>query len=199
MWVFATLVPATLWALDRFPHRRRVVWGACAAIAFFYLVAIIGAAAAPDAKPKGRELAASTSDSDVADVASEDPTSSLAPSATAAPTTVAPTTVPPTTTAPAPRETVSQRNARQKAADYLDFSAFSRSGLIHQLVFEGFTEQDSAYGVDALRPDWNEQAAKKAADYLDMGSFSRSGLIQQLVFEGFTQAQAEYGVGTTGL
>lgn len=98
-----------------------------------------------------------------------------------------------------PPETVSQRNARAKAADYLDYTSFSRSGLISQLEFEGFSQEDATYGVDALNADWNEQAAAKAAEYLDYTSFSRSGLIDQLVFEGFTQAQAEYGVSTTGL
>ena len=77
--------------------------------------------------------------------------------------------------------------------------AFSRSGLIEQLKFEGFSETDATYGVDALNADWNEQAAKKAADYLDMTAFSHSGLVEQLVFDGFTQEQAEYGVSTTGL
>ncbi|HEY2812882.1 MAG TPA: Ltp family lipoprotein [Acidimicrobiales bacterium] len=107
--------------------------------------------------------------------------------------------MPPTTADPFAGETVSQQNARQKAADYLGFMSFSRKGLIDQLVFEGFTQDDAAYGADAQNADWNEQAAKKAADYLNEMSFSHSGLIGQLVFDGFTQAQAEYGVGTTGL
>jgi hypothetical protein len=94
---------------------------------------------------------------------------------------------------------VSQRNARQKAGEYLSFMAFSRSGLIHQLEYEGFSNADATYGVDANNVDWNQQAAKKAADYLSMMSFSRSGLIAQLLYEGFSQAQAEYGVSTTGL
>ncbi len=123
-------------------------------------------------------------------------TTTTAPPTTAAPP---PSTAPPATEAPAPAESVSQQNARQKAADYLDFSAFSRQGLIEQLEFEGFSNADATYGVDALSVDWNEQAAKKAADYLEFSSFSRNGLIEQLVFEGFTQAQAEYGVSTTGL
>jgi hypothetical protein len=108
-------------------------------------------------------------------------------------------TQPPTTEPPVAAETVSQKNARRSAADYLDYTSFSRSGLIDQLVFEGFTQDDATYGVDALIVDWNEQAAKSAAAYLDYTSFSRSSLIDQLVFEGFTQEQAEYGVGTTGL
>ncbi len=86
-----------------------------------------------------------------------------------------------------------------KAADYLNYTSFSRKSLIDQLGFEGFTPDDAAYGVDALFVDWNDQAAKKAADYLKCTSFSHGGLVDQLVFEGFTQEQAEYGVGTTGL
>jgi SOS response regulatory protein OraA/RecX len=94
---------------------------------------------------------------------------------------------------------VSQRNARQKAGEYLSFMAFSRSGLIRQLEYEGFSNADATYGVDANYVDWNQQAAAKAADYLSMMSFSRSGLIAQLLYEGFSQAQADYGVSTTGL
>lgn len=98
-----------------------------------------------------------------------------------------------------PGETAGQENARRSAEDYLDTSAFSRSGLVKQLEFEGYSTADATYGVDAVSPDWNEQAAKSAANYLDTSSFSRSGLIDQLKFEGFTPEQAAYGVSQTGL
>ena len=78
-------------------------------------------------------------------------------------------------------------------------TAFSRTGLIKQLEYEGFSEADATYGADAQHANWNEQAAKKAADYLDMTSFSRQGLIDQLVYEGFTRSEAEYGVDAVGL
>jgi hypothetical protein len=87
----------------------------------------------------------------------------------------------------------------RKAEEYLQFESFSRSGLIEQLEFEGFSTADATWGVDHVSVDWNEQAAKKAREYLQIESFSRSGLIQQLEFEGFTPAQAEYGVSQTGL
>ena len=83
--------------------------------------------------------------------------------------------------------------------DYLDFAAFSRTGLIEQLESEGYTTEDATLAVDALTVDWNEQAAQKAEDYLGFTAFSRSGLIEQLEFEGFTREQAEYGVAQTGL
>ena len=95
--------------------------------------------------------------------------------------------------------TISQRNALGKAADYLDYSAFSRTGLIGQLEFEKYSTEDATWAVDRVTVDWNEQAAQKAKDYLEYSSFSRSGLFDQLIFEGFTTGQAEYGVSQTGL
>ena len=95
--------------------------------------------------------------------------------------------------------TVSQQNAVRSAGDYLEYTAFSRTGLIEQLEYEGFSNEDAVWGVDGVTVDWNEQAAKSAKDYLEYTSFSRSGLVEQLVYEGFTPAQAEYGVSKTGL
>jgi hypothetical protein len=100
---------------------------------------------------------------------------------------------------PAPTETLSQENARKMAETYLSSMAFSRTGLIEQLVFEGFSNEDAAYGTDAVGADWMNQAALMAETYLASMSFSRSGLVEQLVFEGFTPEEAEFGVASTGL
>ena len=40
--------------------------------------------------------------------------------------------------------------AKTKAQSYLDYSSFSRQGLIDQLVFEGFTQEQAEYGVSAV-------------------------------------------------
>lgn len=95
--------------------------------------------------------------------------------------------------------TAGQRNARSAAQNYLSIAPFSRSGLIGQLEFEGYATADATFGVDAVDPDWNEQAAKAAENYLEISPFSRSGLIDQLIFEGFTRSQAEFGVDQAGL
>ncbi|MBR3554131.1 MAG: Ltp family lipoprotein [Clostridia bacterium] len=100
----------------------------------------------------------------------------------------------PTSTVPSKNETTGERNAVQKAKDYLDYTAFSYSGLIEQLKYEGFTESEARYGADYCGANWFEQAARKAQAYLDYTSFSRQGLIEQLEYEGFTSEQAEYGV-----
>lgn len=87
-----------------------------------------------------------------------------------------------------------EKNALEKARQYLDSTAFSYNGLIDQLEFEGFTSSEAQYGADHCGADWKEQAVKKAEEYLEYSSFSRAELLDQLVFEGFTQSQAEYGV-----
>lgn len=94
---------------------------------------------------------------------------------------------------------MAQQQAVGKAESYLEFTAFSRKGLIKQLEFEGFSPTDATFAVDHVTVDWNDQAAKKAKSYLEMSSFSRSGLIAQLKFEGFTDTQAKFGVKSVGL
>lgn len=94
--------------------------------------------------------------------------------------------------------TTGQRNALRKAEDYLRYSAFSREGLINQLEFEGFEENDIIFAVDNVTVDWNEQCYKKAKSYLQYSSFSRQSLIDQLEFEGFTDAQIAYAIEKVG-
>lgn len=100
--------------------------------------------------------------------------------------------------APAPDLTIGQKNAVDSARNYLSFMPFSRSGLIDQLEYEGYSTEDATFAVDHIAPDWYEQAAKSAQNYLDLMSFSRQGLIDQLVFEGFSQDEAEHGVTAVG-
>lgn len=38
--------------------------------------------------------------------------------------------------------------AAKAAENYLEFTGFSRSGLIEQLVFEGYMQEQATYGVD---------------------------------------------------
>lgn len=91
-----------------------------------------------------------------------------------------------------------EKNAIKKAESYLSLMAFSRSGLINQLEYEGFSNSAATSAVDSIVVDWNEQAAKKAESYLSLMAFSRSGLIDQLKYEGFSNEQAEYGVTAVG-
>jgi hypothetical protein len=109
----------------------------------------------------------------------------------------------------ASKGTTSQQNAYRSAEDYLEFTSFSRKGLLDQLTSDagaGFPAADAEFAVARLEAegavDWNAEAAEAAEGYLEFTSFSRQGLLDQLTSEyggQFTRAQAEYGVGTTGL
>ncbi|WP_194396709.1 Ltp family lipoprotein [Microbacterium atlanticum] len=103
-----------------------------------------------------------------------------------------------TAEAPAPVYTLAQQNAIRKAQSYLDFSGFSRVGLIDQLEYEGFSTEDATFGADNAGADWNAEAAEKAASYLEFTSFSREGLYDQLAYEGFTDAEIQHGLAAVG-
>lgn len=89
------------------------------------------------------------------------------------------------------------KSALNKANQYLNYMAFSYSGLIGQLEYEGYSTEAATYAVDNCGADWNEQAVEKAQDYLDYTSFSYDGLVSQLEFEGFTHDQAVYAADQT--
>ena len=93
---------------------------------------------------------------------------------------------------------VGEKNALKKAQSYLNYSAFSRSGLIKQLEYEGFTPEQCKYAVDRCNADWYEQAVKKARSYVNYSAFSRNGLVHQLEYEGFTSGEAEHGADNCG-
>lgn len=97
-----------------------------------------------------------------------------------------------------------QKNAVRTAKQYLEFSGFSRKGLIDQLSSDagsGFELADATAAVDSLDIDWNEQAVRSAKDYLEMTGFSCKGLIQQLSSSAgskFTKEEATYGAQQAG-
>ena len=118
------------------------------------------------------------------------PAESVAPAETTTTTTEPLETTSTTTTEPAATTTAlgsnltpSQQNALRSAQSYLEFSGFSRQGLIDQLSSE-FADQypveDATVAVDSLNVDWIAQAVKSAQSYLESSGFSRQGLIDQL-------------------
>ena len=92
-----------------------------------------------------------------------------------------------------------EQNALSTAHDYLDTMAFSRSGLIDQLKYEGYTNSEAEYAVDNCGADWDYQAVLMAEEYLDTMPFSRSRLIEQLEYEGFSYSQASAAATAAGL
>ena len=94
--------------------------------------------------------------------------------------------------------TKSQEQAYKSAVSYLEHSAFSYSGLIEQLEYEGFSTEDATYAADNCGADWNDQAVKSAESYLKHSSFSKQELIKQLEYEGFSHEQSEYAAAQNG-
>jgi len=176
---------------------RKVAWIVSAAVIVLGMASpALGSGGGNEAAPAPVATHSAKTDASTAPASHAPSPRATAP---AAPASSAPA-APATPAAPAaPKETVSQANAREKAADYLSYTAFSRTGLIKQLEFEGFSAADATYGTDAQNADWNAEATAKAKDYLSFTSFSHSGLVGQLEFDGFTAAQAEYGVAQAGL
>ena len=97
-----------------------------------------------------------------------------------------------------PKLTLAQQNAVGQAESYLSHSNFSRSGLIAQLEYEGYSTEDATFAVDYVGADWNAQAAGQAASYLSHSSFSREGLYDQLIYEGYSDAEANAGLAAVG-
>jgi hypothetical protein len=95
--------------------------------------------------------------------------------------------------------TISQKNAVKRAKEYLNYSAFSYKGLITQLEFEKYSNQDAVYAVNNCGANWNEQATKKAKTYIEASAFSHEGLIDQLKYENYSDSQAEYGANNCGV
>lgn len=90
--------------------------------------------------------------------------------------------------------------ALETAKTYLEAMPFSRDGLVEQLVYAGYTQEESEFAADNAGVDWNEMAVLSAESYLLSSDYSENGLIRQLESssEKFTHDQAVYGVSIAG-
>ncbi|MEN9966899.1 MAG: hypothetical protein RL036_132 [Actinomycetota bacterium] len=94
---------------------------------------------------------------------------------------------------------VSLSNAKRAAQNYLNVMAFSRKGLIKQLVFDKYSQSVATAAVDSLKVNWKTQAVKSAKNYVNIMPFSRDALINQLVFDGYSSSEAKAGATGAGL
>lgn len=205
--------------------RHKVLTGVIGAGALFLTVGVIGSAG-EDSKPsQSADTAAGSSTGAGAGGATSSDAQAPAPApapekpavqkpaeeptaeAPAAPEPAAekPVADEPAAADPGPQTTVSQDNALRAAQSYLEFSHFSKQGLIDQLSSEygdDYSVADATWAVSQLNVDWNEQAVGSAESYLEFSAFSRSGLIDQLSSEygdQYTVAQATYAADKVGL
>lgn len=105
---------------------------------------------------------------------------------------------------PKPVYTLEQQNALEQAQSYLQFSSFSRQGLIDQLSSEygsGYPVDVATWAADTVGADWNAEAVEQAKSYLEYSSFSRQGLFDQLTSpygSQFTADEANYALAAVG-
>ncbi|MFM1602307.1 Ltp family lipoprotein, partial [Helcococcus ovis] len=92
------------------------------------------------------------------------------------------------------KSTVINSNALESAKKYLEYTSFSKQGLIDQLIFEKYTEFEAKNAVENLDVNWKTQAFKSAKKYLDYMSFSKKSLIGQLIFDKYTESEAKSAV-----
>ena len=100
--------------------------------------------------------------------------------------------------------TSEQKHAYNAGLSYLEYTAFSKQGLIDQLSSEygeGYPLEVAEFAVNKIEErgevDWVEQAKRSAQNYLDFSDFSKQGLIDQLSSEygeQFTVEQATEAV-----
>ena len=94
---------------------------------------------------------------------------------------------------------IEKRSAIEIAQSYLSTMPFSPSGLYDQLLFEGFSEEDSQFAIDHLIVDWDEMCYETAVSYItNVGGFSKKSLTHQLEYDGFTKKQAKNAVKRLG-
>lgn len=109
-----------------------------------------------------------------------------------------------TAEAPKPVYSLEQQNALKEAQSYLDYSGFSRQGLIDQMSSEygaGYPVEVATWAVDSVGADWFAEAVESAQSYLDYTSFSRQGLFDQLTsaYGGqFTPDEANHALAAVG-
>ena len=103
---------------------------------------------------------------------------------------------------------VAKQNALEQAQSYLEYSSFSRAGLLHQMTSEygsGFEAEDAAWAIRYLEKfklvSWKAEAVEQAESYLEYSSFSRDGLYRQMTSEygsQFTPEETNYALSKVG-
>jgi hypothetical protein len=97
---------------------------------------------------------------------------------------------------PKKTETTDRRNARKSAEDYLGCLSFSRSGLINQLLHEGFSQAEAVFAVDEADVNLDLHAVGSEGYSNYSASFGRSK-VDQILYEGYAEPAAEHGLSST--
>jgi hypothetical protein len=59
-------------------------------------------------------------------------------------------------------QTIEQKDALRKAKSHLQHSGFSHAGLVKQLKYEKFNQEDAEYAADNVGADWKRASGQKS-------------------------------------
>lgn len=87
----------------------------------------------------------------------------------------------------------------RSAENYLRSQGISRLGLIDQLQFEQFSEEDARYATEQSGADWNAEAVEAAQDFLSRNPYDAKTLTVLTESMGFTEDEVTHAVDEAGL
>lgn len=88
-----------------------------------------------------------------------------------------------------------KKEALELAKSYIEASTFSKSGLIKQLEYEGYTKKEATYAANRCGADWNEEAIEFALKHTPC---SKESLESYLSCFGFTSSQIKFALKEIG-
>lgn len=97
-------------------------------------------------------------------------------------------------TQPAQQLTKEEQDALDYALALLETVAYSREGLISQMVHDGYEEAVAAAAADRTGLDWKAQAVRSAQECVLHLAVSRTGVAQMLEYERFTADETAYAM-----
>lgn len=84
------------------------------------------------------------------------------------------------------------------AANHMSLFAYSRSGLIYQLISDGYTETEAVNAADTCGANWYTNAVAAAGSHLSTMFYSRASMVSQLQYDGFSSDESAYGADNCG-
>ena len=97
-------------------------------------------------------------------------------------------------TQPAEELTREEQDALDYALALLETVAYSREGIISQMVHDGYEEAVAAAAADRTGTDWKAQAVRSAQECVLHLAVSRTGVAQMLEYERFTADETVYAM-----
>ena len=84
------------------------------------------------------------------------------------------------------------------AKSYIEYAPMSKEGMIEQLKYENFSQDDAEYAVNHANIKWDEQASRSAVVFIGYSNPTTNELKEQLQFEKFSDEEINYALEHNG-